>query len=85
MFLNSIFSDGKKIYAICKYNESKEASLCFKDRLYFEMCYKACKDFLIISSEKIDDSSEWKALKNNEFLIAQIVNKEIVFQIDKIF
>ncbi len=83
--LNSIFSDGKKIYAICKYNESEGISLCFKDRPYFEMCYKACKDFLVISSERIDDSSEWKALKNNEFLIAQILNKEIFFQIDKIF
>ncbi|MEM1574464.1 MAG: class II glutamine amidotransferase [Nitrososphaerota archaeon] len=83
--LNSIFTDGKKVYAICKYNEGNGTSLCFKDQPYFEMCYKVNKEFLIISSEKIDNSGEWKALKNNEFLIAQIIDKEIVFQVDKIF
>lgn len=83
--LNSIFSDGKKIYAICKYNENDGTSLCFKDKPYFEMCFKANKDFLIVSSEKMDNSKEWKALKNNEFLIAQIIDKEIDFQVSKIF
>jgi hypothetical protein len=33
----------------------------------------------------MDNSKEWKALKNNEFLIAQIIDKEIDFQVSKIF
>ena len=84
--LNSIISDGEKLYAYCGYEENEEPgrSLCFGDQPIFEMSYSFSKEKLVVASEKTNREEDWKPLRSGEFLIGRIVGNEIAVEIKKV-
>lgn len=77
--LNVLLSNGKKIYAYCKYSE-KEAtklSLCLKDQPLFQMSFFANSKHLIVTSEKTNSEDKWQCLKSGQFLTGQLYKNKI--------
>jgi len=86
--LNAVFSDGEKIYAYNRYSTEKKIislkSLCYRDEPYYEMSFLPTENILIVASEKLWKSSEWRKLSNGELLTAWIEDGKIRFRIEKI-
>lgn len=85
--LNMILSDGKKLYAYCKYDETRDGrtkSLCYKNQPAMQMTYTADSEKLIVSSEKTNTDDDWKPLKSEQLLVGQIVDEKIKFHIEEI-
>ena len=81
--LNTLFSDGKKLYAYCKYEKEDETSLslCLRDQPFFQMSYSINSTSLIVASEKTNRDANWKALGNGKLLTAEIHDKTIRYNI----
>lgn len=70
--LNAIFSDGRKLYAYCRYSEEDErsTSICLRDRPVFQMCYLPGTPF-IVASEALTRNGGWSPVKNGQLLMAE--------------
>ncbi|RLI42580.1 hypothetical protein DRO64_06220 [Candidatus Bathyarchaeota archaeon] len=77
--LNIIFSDGEALYAYCEYDENAKPvkSLCFRDQLVYQMCYKIRDDELVIASERTSREENWRTIRNGEMLTGRIENGRI--------
>jgi len=82
--LNTIFSDGRKLYALTLYLKDDKLSLCYKDSKYFELAFKAADEHLVVASERTDNG-RWNRLDNGEILIAEVNNGRITYRIVKLF
>lgn len=67
--LNYIASDGKSMAAHCFYEKNEGKSLCKQGRPYFEMCYQAMNDRIVIASEPMDQDPSWTPLLNKHLLV----------------
>lgn len=78
--LNCIFSDGERLYAICKYDgyrpKGTDSWLCpvKPRRPLFEMCYRVAGDGkgLVVASERTEPSGDWLPLKDGSMLEARL-------------
>jgi len=70
--LNAIFSDGRRLYAYCRYDKEDErsTSICLRDRPVFQMCYLAGTPF-IVASEALTRNGGWLPIKNGQLLMAE--------------
>lgn len=86
--LNAVFSDGERLYAYNRYSTEKEIvslkSLCYGDDPYYEMTFLPRDDMLIVASEKLWKSSEWRKLSNGELLTAWIEDAKIRYQVERV-
>ncbi len=84
--LNVIFSDGDKIYAYAKYTKNAESSksICYKEQPSLQMSYIHTDEQLIISSEKTNQSQDWKPLSNGNLLTGWMSKGKIEIEIQKI-
>jgi predicted glutamine amidotransferase len=81
--LNSIFSDGKSLYAYERYLVTpKTESFCHKTP-YFEMYYKTGENEIVVASEKLD-SGYWEPIPNGGLLSARMVEGKVAFDIKRI-
>ncbi|MEM4729827.1 MAG: class II glutamine amidotransferase [Thermoplasmata archaeon] len=78
--LNFILSDGKKLYALCKYDgyrpKGEDNWLCGAEppRPLFEMCYRLEDGGrgLVVASERTEPVGRWVPLRDGTFLEAQL-------------
>jgi len=86
--LNAIFSDGEKLYAYNRYAEEEKLkrlkSLCYGDTPYYIMTYLVEGDRLIVSSEILWKTDEWKKLGNGMLLTAWIEDGKLKHRVDKV-
>ncbi len=85
--LNTIITDGRKLYAFCRfYHEygNSELSLCRQDQKYFQMSYLAERKHLVIASEKLTADSRWRVIDTNEALIAEIVDHRLHYELVRV-
>ncbi|MGQ9478713.1 MAG: class II glutamine amidotransferase [Thermoproteota archaeon] len=76
--LNTIFSDGEKLYAFTRYLTNPGKSICYGDSPIFEMCFKPGVDNLIVASEKTV-MGDWIPLKNNNLLVCWVDEGKIKY------
>ncbi|MDW8034013.1 MAG: class II glutamine amidotransferase [Nitrososphaerota archaeon] len=69
--LNTIFSEGDKLYAFTRYLVDPGKSVCYGDSPIFEMYFKTDLKHLIVASEKIEKGS-WIPLRNNNLLVCWV-------------
>lgn len=72
--LNCMMSDGKRVYAFCKYDSFAGESLCYETDLKFRMWYATDGSSLVIASERMDESHDWKPIENNVLLTGELRN-----------
>ncbi|MEM1580915.1 MAG: class II glutamine amidotransferase [Candidatus Bathyarchaeia archaeon] len=85
--LNIILSDGEKLYAYCKYDETLDGgakSLCYKDQPAMRMAYIADSERLIVASERTNSEENWQPLRSGQLLIGQVSDGRIEIQIQEI-
>jgi len=77
--LNVIFSDGKNLYAYCKYDKEDETakSLCSRDQPAFQMSYLIDSTSLIVASEGTNLKERWQHFKNGQLLTAEVAEDKI--------
>ncbi|MBO3799923.1 MAG: class II glutamine amidotransferase [Candidatus Brockarchaeota archaeon] len=78
--LNTIFSDGEKLYAFSRYLTNPGKSICYGDSPVFEMCFKFDEKHLVVASEKTE-RGVWHPLKNNNLLICWVEEDRIEHEI----
>jgi glutamine amidotransferase len=83
--LNIIMSDGKKLYAYCRYSEEDDISrsICFQDQPVFQMCYLRGNP-IVVASEKMTKEDDWLLLENGQLLIAEVEGSIVRDRIEKI-
>ncbi len=86
--LNAVFSDGEKLYAYNRFSEEERIlalkSLCYQDSPYYTMTYNVKKGELVVCSEKLWKSDDWRPLGNKVLLTAWIEGDEIKYSLEKI-
>ncbi len=84
--LNTILSDGKRLYAYCKYEKEDESrqSLCFGDQPAFQMSYLIKPESLIVSSEKTNREEDWKTLRSGQLMIAEVSERAVKMKIQEL-
>jgi len=84
--LNTLFSDGERLYAYCKYDkkDESEASLCLKDQPAFQMSYLVDPKFLIVASEKTGQEDRWQVLRSGELLTGKIIGDSIRINLQEV-
>jgi len=83
--LNTIFSDGKKLYAFVHYLSGSDLkSICYRDSPYFGMVYYVGENFLIVASEKTNREHKWRLLEDNSILVARIHDNKVEYNIERI-
>jgi predicted glutamine amidotransferase len=78
--LNTIFSDGEKLYAFTRYLTNPGKSICYGDSAIFEMCFKLNANSLIVASEKTVEG-DWIPLKNNNLLVCWVEKDRIRYML----
>jgi len=78
--LNTVFSDGEKLYSFTRYLTDLGKSICYGDSPVFEMCFRVGRDSIIIASEKIDRNT-WYPLRNNNLLVCWVENGSIKYEL----
>ena len=83
--LNTLLSDGKRLYAYCKYekDESRQ-SLCFEDQPALQMAYLTKPGSLIVSSEKTSREEDWKILGSGQLMVAQISGRRVKIDVQEL-
>ena len=84
--LNTILTDGKKLYAFCRFHKdyaNSQLSLCQEDQKYFQMSYLPSAKHLVVASEKLTRDERWKILDTDEVLIAEILDEQVHHQVVK--
>ncbi|MEM1557183.1 MAG: class II glutamine amidotransferase [Thermoproteota archaeon] len=74
--LNTIFSDGDKLYAFTRYLIDPGKSICYGESPIFEMCFKTDGKHLVVASEKVE-KGDWTPLRNNNLLVCWIEDNRI--------
>lgn len=85
--LNIIFSDGRSLYAYCKYDENRDgqaASLCYGDQPALQMTYIHDSTRLVIASEKTNREEEWQPLKSGQLITGQIVDGKVEISLEEV-
>lgn len=84
--LNVLFSEGKNLYAYCRYDskDESEVSLCLRDRPVFQMSYLSDSTRLVVASEKTNCEEEWQVLKSGQLLTGRIVGDNIEIGLQEI-
>jgi predicted glutamine amidotransferase len=84
--LNTILSDGEKIYAFCKFHEeyADRPSLCRRDQSYWQMSYLTGDRRFIVASEPLTTNGNWKVLDSGEVLSAWIDHGKIAYEVRQI-
>lgn len=84
--LNTILSDGKRLYAYCQYEKEDELSraLCFGDQPAPQMAYLIKPESLILSSEKTNREEEWKILRSGQLMVAKVSGRAVKMKIQKL-
>jgi predicted glutamine amidotransferase len=88
--LNTIFSDGERLYAICKYDGYRPKHgdnwLCGIDppRPLLQMCYLTEDDGsgLVVASERTEPSGEWVPLEDGNLLEARLVQGRVRVKVE---
>jgi predicted glutamine amidotransferase len=88
--LNCVLSDGKALYALCKYDgwrpEADDNWLCHPSppRPLFEMCYRVEPDGrgLAVASETTEPSGEWLPIKDGDLLEARLVRGRVLVNVE---
>jgi len=77
--LNVIFSDGKNLYAYCKYDKDDESakSLCTRDKPAFQMSYLINSTSLVVASEETNLKDRWQTFKSGQLLTAEVAEEKI--------
>ncbi|MEM3815893.1 MAG: class II glutamine amidotransferase [Candidatus Bathyarchaeia archaeon] len=78
--LNMVFSDGKNLYAYCKYDEYLDGgfrSLCYGDQPAMQMAYVASPEKLVVASEKTNVRENWQPLRSGQLLTGSIVDGKV--------
>ncbi len=78
--LNTIFSDGSKLYAFTRYLYNPGSSMCYGDTPVYEMCFKLDRDHLIVASEKTEKGN-WVPLKNNNLIVCWVDEGELKYAV----
>ncbi len=78
--LNTIFSDGSRLYAFTRYLYNPGPSMCYGDAPVYEMCFKIDKDHIIVASEKTERGN-WSPLKNNNLLVCWVEGGELRYSV----
>jgi glutamine amidotransferase len=78
--LNTIFSDGSKLYAFTRYLYNPGSSMCYGDAPVYEMCFKINTDHLVVVSEKTVRGN-WVPLKNNNLLVCWADGGELRYDV----
>jgi len=78
--LNTIFSDGDKLYAFTRYLIDPGKSICYGDSPVFEMCFKVDEKHIVVASEKIE-KGQWNPLKNNSLLVSWVEEGKIKYKV----
>ncbi|MBO3833368.1 MAG: hypothetical protein FGF51_08345, partial [Candidatus Brockarchaeota archaeon] len=78
--LNTIFSDGSRLYAFARYLYNPGPSMCYGDAPVYEMCFKIDKDHIIVASEKTERGN-WSPLKNNNLLVCGVEGGELRYNV----
>jgi len=81
--LNTMLSDGKRLYAYCKYEEEDESrrSLCSGDQPVLQMSYLIKPESLIVSSEKTSREEDWKILRSGQLMVAEVSGRAVKVEI----
>lgn len=74
--LNTILSDGEKLYAFVRYMPNSRRSICYGDSPVFEMCYREDETGLVVASERVD-SERWVRLGDGSVLVAWVEDGEV--------
>ena len=79
--LNMILSDGKRLWALCKYDGVRprlDSSLTeFERSPYYEMRYAVEKNRVRVASERTTPGGPWRRLRNGTLLEAKIADGKI--------
>ncbi|MEM2998278.1 MAG: class II glutamine amidotransferase [Thermoproteota archaeon] len=78
--LNTIFSDGSRLYAFTRYLYDPGPSMCYGDAPVYEMCFKFNGDHLVVASEKTG-LGNWVPLKNNNLLVCWADGGELRYNV----
>ncbi|MEM2261722.1 MAG: class II glutamine amidotransferase [Ignisphaera sp.] len=78
--LNTVFSDGDRLYAFTRYLIDPSKSICYGDSPLFEMCFKTDDRNLIVASEKVGKGN-WIPLRNNSLLICWAEDNRIEYEV----
>lgn len=78
--LNTVFSDGEKLYAFSRYLTNPGKSICYGDSPVFEMCFKFDEKHLVVASEKTE-KGVWHPLRNNNLLTCWVEENRIKHEI----
>jgi len=81
--LNVIFSDGRRLYAYCRYakEDERSTSICIRDRPVFQMCYLPGIP-LVIASEALTRNDGWLPIKNGQLLRAEAKDGTVDYVIE---
>lgn len=91
--LNTLLApSGKEIYAFCRYghNDDVDSSGVQKTRFtdgtpkFYEMAYLATDKEVVVASEPLNKSGEWRSLDNGMYLRAQVHDGKVSYETGKI-
>lgn len=78
--LNMVLSDGRRLYAYCKYDERMDAMippLCYGSQPGMQMVYLADDERLIVSSERTNLEEDWKPIESGQLLTGYVQDNKI--------
>jgi predicted glutamine amidotransferase len=75
--INFIASDGKVLYAYCKFSKQTKKSVCLGVQGYYQMSYRKVRDKLVVMSERSNTKTGWKDFENGQLLVARKWGKGI--------
>lgn len=81
--LNTILSDGDKLYTFVRYMPNSRRSICYGDSPVFEMCYMQDETGLVVASERLD-SGNWTHIGDNSLLTAWVEGGEVRHELKRL-
>ena len=81
--LNTVFSDGERLYAYNRYLSDGGESLCLGDQPYYQMVYARIGDGLAVASEKIGMYG-WTEMHNGELLEASVSDGGVEYRVRRL-
>jgi predicted glutamine amidotransferase len=84
--LNTILSDGNRLFAFCKFHDqyAKKRSLCQREQSYWQMSYLLQNDALIIASEPLTRDDKWRKLDSGSVLVAEVEHGRVSYEVESI-
>ncbi len=76
--LNTILSDGERLYVYCEYDEKGGGeALCFKNQHVSQIAYTINSGSLIVASERTNLEDEWMNMRSGQILVGELSNGEL--------